>query len=271
MVCTRTFFGVGLIGVVLCTSDLAGQQRTLLGRIAAVGTGDAVPQVAVQILSSGLRVHTNATGQFQLEGITDTVVTIEFVRIGFQPLTLTIRFLEEHVVGDLGTIEMTPLATRLDPIHVDTEGLSPRLALAGFYERRQIGIGTFVDESQIEKWTPVLFTDIVPHVGGFSVRWNLNYGRPLPPELSAFGSIVRESSGARDMRRYVIASRRGRSNCPIAIIVDGVQVGTTLDTDIDRIVKPADIEGLEMYSGPSQLPAKFSVQNVCGALVVWMR
>ncbi len=75
-----------------------------------------------------------------------------------------------------------------------------------------------------------------------------------------------------DTRKTVIASRRGRTGCATALFVDGVFVGTTMDTDIDRYVNPVHIEGVEVYDGPAGLPAQFNKGNApCGALVIWTR
>jgi hypothetical protein len=64
--------------------------------------------------------------------------------------------------------------------------------------------------------------------------------------------------------------------CMPAIFLDGIVSragGAPRITDvvIDDMVPATEIEGIEIYHGPSQAPAVFSRHAECGAIVVWTK
>ena len=220
----------------------------------------------------GLTVRTDTAGFFQLMGIGANEFVIQFRRLGFAPLTLTMRLEDSVEVGSLGTVTMEPVATRLEDIIVEGEGHNRRLINVGYYDRRKLGFGSFVEGEMIEEANPDRLTDVVRSMKGFSVVPNPNYMRRLPVKRSVFGYAVGgRRGGGIDTRRYVIRPRRGR-RCPALVFVDGLWVGNTIDTDIDRFVHPSAVLAIEAYSGPSDMPAEFNRSGAeCGALVIWTR
>lgn len=268
---TLVCLAAGSLFLLTPTGRAAAQTRTLLGRIVSTQTEEPVPEVTVAISGVDGVVRTNTRGTFELSGIEDSVITISFTRLGYEPMEYRLRLTGERVVADLGTVGMTPLAQPLEAIEVEGEAGSWQLVRNGFHERARLGLGDFVTRADLDEWNPAVFTDIVRHVSGFIVTPNTNYLRALPVRRSAFGYPVEMSRGI-DTRRTVIATRRGRGGCATAIIVDGMRIGTTLDTDIDRYLHPGHVEGIEVYAGPSELPAEFNQLGApCGAFIIWTR
>jgi hypothetical protein len=229
--------------------------------------------VIVTAVPPGLIVRTDTTGAFELVGLGRENFTIEFQRLGFAPVVLTVALDDSVQIGDLGTVNLRPIATPLEEIIVEAEGADHDawLAAVGFYERRQLGSGSFVDRQAIEEMNPARVTDVVQRMGGFTVTLNPDYMKPLPAVRSVFGYVVRPSTGV-DTRRYVIRSRRGRMGCAPLVFVDGVWAGSTADTDVDQHVHPSAVRAIEAYTGPSGLPSQFNREGAqCGALVVWTR
>ncbi len=55
------------------------------------------------------------------------------------------------------------------------------------------------------------------------------------------------------------------------LLMDGTPFGSTLDFDINRL-DPDVIEGVEAFSGPSQVPAEYNRPGGdCGVILVWTR
>ena len=62
--------------------------------------------------------------------------------------------------------------------------------------------------------------------------------------------------------------------CWPRVIVDGVVVSTggAEPAEIDALVDPSRIEGMEVYRRPAELPAEFGgAQSGCGVIVVWTK
>ncbi|MFW5904815.1 MAG: hypothetical protein ACOCUZ_01230, partial [bacterium] len=59
----------------------------------------------------------------------------------------------------------------------------------------------------------------------------------------------------------------GRGNCQPSIYIDGVLVRTVAGTDLDQVLPPDHLEGLEVYSA-SQTPGQF-IAGRCGTIVAW--
>lgn len=153
---------------------------------------------------------------------------------------------------------------------VDTAGL-PRLMLpplvarapvvgplAGFYERlqRRLG-GYFITREQIERIRPRVLTDLLLSVPGLQ--------------------LVELLDGTRTVRfRNAMATRiaaaprpRVEPDCPPQVFLDGSR--TSVGFGLDREVRPDDVEGIEVYSGPS-VPAVFAgLQARCGVIAIWLR
>jgi hypothetical protein len=78
---------------------------------------------------------------------------------------------------------------------------------------------------------------------------------------------VRVVSGG--ARTDILSARYGRP-CRLDIYVDGIlMVG---DLDIDVYTNPEWIEGIEIYTGASNIPPEFNrTTRNCGAIVIWTR
>ena len=239
------------------------------GVVVSEQTGTPIPDVIVSAAPPGVNTRTDTTGVFRLVGLGSEEFELEFRRLGFSPLVLTVVLEDSVQVGDLGVVRLRPIATELEAIVVEAER-DRRLADVGFYDRRRLGFGSFVDRKAIEEMNRERLTDVIKRMRGFIVTPNPNYLRPLPPKRSVFGLIIEPSAGM-DTRRYIINSRRG-SDCAVLVFVDGVSVGTTLDTDVDRYLHPLAVQGIELYTGAADLPVQFNKSGAeCGVLVIWTR
>lgn len=113
-------------------------------------------------------------------------------------------------------------------------------------QNRSVGIGRFLTRDELGRWggTPVAL--VVGSVPGMSA--------------------VREPRG----RGYRLA---GRGGCAPLVFLDGMEVrmeGTTLDD----LVRVDMLEGVEIYRGPSELPAELygtNFRGACGAVALWTR
>jgi hypothetical protein len=115
----------------------------------------------------------------------------------------------------------------------------------GFYDRERTGFGKFITAEDIANRMSIQTTEIFRTVPGLAV---------VPLGNS----------------RYRLAVTRGGNNCSPSIVLDNMPM-TTSD-DLDDLVKPQDIAGVEVYRGASEVPGRFmSNRNACGLVVIWTK
>lgn len=60
--------------------------------------------------------------------------------------------------------------------------------------------------------------------------------------------------------------------CPALFFLDGAYIGNASHVDPDWVLGVNQIEAVEVYSGPSQMPAIFNrTGSGCGVVVFWTR
>ena len=246
-------------------------ETVVIGKFIAAGDRKPIEGMLVEITALQVRARSDADGAFRLVGVRPGTWVLTIQRIGFGQHNQTITVPATPSPFDLGSMTFTALPTQLAEVVVEAEQRSLRLESAGFYDRQRQGLGSFADREDLEKWSPQKFTDALRHMRGFIVERNRNYGKPLPPKLSEFGYAVEPSKGT-DTRRFIIRTRRsGRNQCPPLLFMDGTQLGSTLDFEINQF-NPDIIQGIEAFSGPSQVPAEYNRPGAeCGVILVWTR
>ncbi|MGH7555626.1 MAG: carboxypeptidase regulatory-like domain-containing protein [Longimicrobiales bacterium] len=156
--------------------------------------------------------------------------------------------------------------------------------LLGAATRQPIGGGTM---SLLSDNAPIasVFTDSAgtfvlraPRAGSFRLRAErIGYrvAETSPLELAAGDTLTT------DLLRGVAGvhptpSRRGtgsivqlRGGCIPRVFLDGLRI-QLLGMTIDDLVRPAELEGIEIYRGAGELPAEFA-HGACGAVVLWTR
>jgi hypothetical protein len=61
------------------------------------------------------------------------------------------------------------------------------------------------------------------------------------------------------------------TGCRPAVYLDGLRYPLRGES-IDHIVNPMDIEGIEVYSNPAEVPVEYQGPgSSCGAIVIWTR
>ncbi len=145
----------------------------------------------------------------------------------------------------------------MEPTIVTGEALVRSLTAAGFYERQRRGRGVFLDRSAIEKRAGAReLGDLLRAIPGVTVDYN---------GLIRFRGI---STGP--------ASRCG---APL-VFVDGIAVnrdeaasGVPDPSQWQRSIDPIDIEAIELYRSPAEVPAQYNAgaMAACGVILIWRR
>lgn len=228
----------------------AAQQDTLAtvtGIVRAAGDGQPLSGVMVSLRASGPGVG-GGGGAFH---VTDSTGHFRITRLPPGRYTLHIAY-AEHTSEDYQvglqrgrTLEVSILldaeAVDLSPIVVEAASSDYALSLAGFYERREHGMGRFVTHAEIDRRQPATLSNIL---AGTGVTMRCQRTHCIP---------VRYSSGRR---------------CAVSVFLDGLRVE---NYNIDMI-PPEDVLGVEVYRQGADTPAEFSRYSAdCGAVVIWTK
>jgi len=147
-------------------------------------------------------------------------------------------------------VVLPPNPVPLDTIRVVAgrvviERLVPWLADAGFYHRRHMGFGTFLDRAEIEKKHALVVTDLLEGIPGVQVHC-----------VSA-NSCAIVMPGALTM--FI-----GKP-CRPTVVVDGVVSSLGVYS-----IQVFDLEAIEVYPSPAGVPVQYSgYLSPCGAILLW--
>jgi len=216
------------------------------GRVLDEGTGAPIAGAAVAIVNTPLAVIAAMDGSFQLERLPAGEYTVRVAHISYMTAYVPLRVGTDDLNA---AIRLAPTAIALEPVLVTP--FSRRLDRAGFYERQNRGLGTFISRRQIEAMKPLSSADLLRNVPG--VR------------------LVPQTPG----RNVSRTDLQGRGTCRFSFIVDGAR--TLPDFQID-FVAPGAIEGIEVYRSVAEVPALFrphvqrdGTSTSCGVIAIWTR
>lgn len=239
------------------------------GTVVDDATGDPVPETAVTIdgSASGL---TDDDGKFAIRvPVDDPSRPLPLVarRIGYVALEGTVRIPPGQAAIDV-RLSLEPRPVELAEIVVEGESRLVPAHMRGFYQRQNMGIGTFFTEEQIAKINPTVVTDLLRRVPGLEVIYSGAVG-VLDEPVYRFSSSgrrvvgVNEDTGVTDYQ-----------GCDAALLyIDGVRV-TPLSFGL-LLQDPGRLAGIEAYRGtmtPPQFDAADAEGNTgCGAIVAWTK
>jgi hypothetical protein len=238
--------------VIFCSAILvavgaspAAGQRALVQGIVSDSAGQPVKGADVSLNAHSQLSRTDDRGRFSFRRVPLGPVTMRVRHLGYTPAAQEIDVPREglHSV----TIVRTPQPGVLAVIEVSATERQRRTWIEEFYRRRTRGIGTFVTREEI-----------------------LSRNSSRPSDMFRTTPGVRVVKG-RGVRFNYSTSMDARRDCPPLLWLDGQRApGLELDD-----LPLTDIEGIELYGGPSTTPAQFSQSLsggiTCGTIVVWTR
>lgn len=243
----------------------AGAQQSMRVVRGVVLDTAARPVSGVTIEYAGrARVVTNDSGHFQIRVNTGSVV-LDIRRLGFLPSRFGLPTGRDTAID----VTLIPVARQIAAVEVNAR----QRDATGFLERteasRRGGVhGIFITRDAIEKRNAGRVSDLFQDLPGVSVH--------------AFGPNHYVLLG-----RHLVPVTAGRTNvlvpCAMALYIDGARVGR-LDgatifgpnavppesIEINALVQPSEIYGIEYYERASSAPAQFQALNgSCGVVVIW--
>lgn len=231
----RSFLAV-VLGLALLPPALSAQRLgSITGTVRTSANGPAIEGSRVALVGTTLITTTNARGEFAFHGLTPGKYVIQASAIGYATLSSPIE------VKPLETLEIEfevdPEAARLPDINVEE---APNLP-ADFVRRKSEGGGRYFTRADIERRNPNSVAELLRTVPGVRIE-------------------------CRGVECRAVFSRAPR-NCPPAYFMDGAPVHSSFIW----LQTPRDLDGVEVYSGPSETPPELNRFSSCGAIVLWTR
>lgn len=204
--------------------------------------GAPVRGAQLLVWGTGLTARTREDGTFTLAGLPAGTHTVEARAVGLEPRRTAVALAS----GRTATVAlaMTEAVRTLDVVTVRGRRSRSTRALERFAERQRNGFGRFVTASDIERRNPLQTTDALRMVPGLQFAPARGTGYRL----------------------------RARGGCKPALILDGMPIMDGAD-DLDMLVRPQDVLGIEVYTGIGGIPAEWTGLQAggCGVVAVWTK
>jgi len=253
MISLRSFLNVLLLAVGASSLTAQGVATTRTpGTIdGVVSDTNLAPLHAafVSIVGTPLRVGTGPNGRFRITKLQPGQYLVIVKRVGYRPTSGVIEVPPGDTVRLSYTLE--PIVTTLPTVSVTEKPFSIRMG--EFLARSRAGFGEFMTQEEIEAKNTVYATELFRSFKTVNVSPNR-------------ASVLTEW--------YALSHREGGNPqlgaCPMAVFLDNIPLPTPFNLDL--LPPPKDLGGIEVYAGPSTVPAQFSGLNRgCGVILVWTR
>lgn len=216
----------------------------LTGTVIALDGGAPMANAVVGV-TNGPQTRTNDRGQWTITNAPPGSHTLEVRAVGKYPVRRSINIIKD---APPIRVAMTTFKAMLDTLKV-TAGLSGAFDLREFEQRRKSqGMGRFLTADDIRKRAPVETSYIFRSFAGMDV---------IPTQEGRTAILMKGVFGT-DM-------------CEPTIYVNGTAMNALSAEELDAMVRPERIIGIEVYSATS-MPAQFQNSRMgCGSVVIWQR
>ena len=250
-----TVVAVGLASM----TPLYAQRRDgrVFGAVVDRATGRPLAGVTVVNLLDGKALVTDTTGAFRFERLPVGIIRFLIRAPGFPQQGLVLALAESERMERKVELDSTAAARAEDeapqrptgargqmlaPVLV-TEEASLGVRFSAFERRRKTGAGHYLVRADIEKAGANNLQDAVRNLRGVN----------LDCSTGGYGCQIRMA--------------RAPMRCSPEYIVDEV-----VDNAFGPSVSVRDIEAIEVYTGPADVPGEYAGTNAgCGVVVIWTR
>jgi hypothetical protein len=239
----------GILALAALSSTGRAQGGALSGRVLESRTKQGVPDALIVFVADTRSIHSDSLGGYRFEPLPSGILRFTVRAPGLRTTTITVALtrgeqMERDIVLDSIGVTTSPgssNAQKLPVVSVQVEAsMDPRFA--DFERRRRTGRGQYLGRTEIENSNATSLQDAVRGMRGVT--------------LDCGGSLM-----------CSIRMARAPAQCTPNFIVDG-----RTDNAFGPRTAVRDIEAIEVYTGPSELPGEYAgVENGCGAVIIWTR
>jgi hypothetical protein len=251
-------------------------QATLVVRV--VGDTVAVPiaNAYIGISALGRSASTDSAGRAVLERLPAGTHRLVARAIGFRPDSLLVE-LVDGATREV-TVSLVTHTPVLQEVRVSAEGTARTGKMAGYHERRERGVGRFLDRNLLAKNEHRRTADVLNSVPGVHVHFGYTSKAWASSGRSANAGGCPTCGSNPNMTTLNPGDRAAGAPpaCYMDVYIDGALVYNSNARyaplfDLSSI-EPGSIEAIEVYAGGSSLPSEFQrTGGGCGAVLIWMR
>lgn len=265
-------------------SSLAAQADT--SRIMIAGTvldplRNPIEGAEIRVVGGGPTALSSPAGTFRIFAPRSKQILVQVRRPGYRAQLLALD-------GEWsGTVLLQPGVFELPEVKVTARYAKPA-KYAGtakyddYFRRRRIGFGQFISREDIERRNPFRTIEILQAQPG--IRTSIHppgaaYGsvvafarcHEFPPKINVYidgRKLMPERGGMGGGTESVFQQMRNDNSGDDAL-ANRRRAMASVGEMLDRI-PPGDIELIEIFRGPGELPGEFNDGN-CGAIAIWTR
>jgi hypothetical protein len=207
--------------------------------------GQPLRDARVSLQGGGDVVLTKANGEFALDSLPSGTQALQVRKLGYSVTEVPVELSAREPAQT--TITMSDAVPLLQTMRVEASK-DKALSDVGYLQRKQTGMGYFMDGDQINH-DAISFADVMRVAPGLKVQ-------PLG-----------------DGRTYVITDSRNPagSGC-VNFYVDGTRWTEITPGDVGTFVRPDELVAVEIYHG-SETPPQYTTPGMssCATVVAWTR
>jgi Carboxypeptidase regulatory-like domain/TonB-dependent Receptor Plug Domain len=227
--------------------------QTIEGTVAVMNNGDPVPMAQIVLSEDGTDVGETVAdqlGRFSIRAPAAGQYRVLARGLGFRPGVSSFVAVADGETG-VAQVDLFRIAVQLDEISIDAVVGQRYLETAGFYRRRANGLGRFLDREAIENRLPVSVqaTDLLRGIPGIRI---------IPSQYAGEAQRIQVT---------IVPSALKLCDAP-RIFVDGYLISGP----IDEFVAAQDVEGIEVFRRPAEVPPEYGGGDTgCGVVLFWTR
>ena len=229
----------------------AGAQVTIRGIVRST-EGHAIISAEIRDRASGLRAMSDSLGAFSLSDVPDGDRILDVRRIGFTAESFPIALVFGHdrrVALQLTRIVQALPDERVHGVLDKPARYADTRRYDEFYSRRAMGFGTFLTREDIDRQFKTNTPELLQGMAGMKVKRIGNEWKVQSMQCQLGIPSLADPSES------------------IRVFINGRDVG---DASELTTVNPAEIEAMEVYKGPGELPAEARGKG-CAAIFIWTR
>jgi len=254
------------VSVLLGAAPMLAAQTVITGTVRQDGTNRPLAGVEVLLEKPKRQTVTNDSGRYAFADVPRGDRVVLFRQVGYRPVRHMARVASTDTVW--ADALLVPFAVPLDPIKVSAPAPSISMnGLGGFEERRRLGLGLFVDSTELRRNEHVRLADLLARLGGVQINQ------------------TREAAIAVSLSRVGPFGER----CPMSVILDGAMIYRSAGVqihqehesalappapppDLNSLLGTTDLVAVEVYRRTAEVPIEFGGQHAaCGVIVLWSR
>ena len=238
-----------------------------------VMTAEGLPiaEAEIRVMGTGLSATSDAKGWFAVRGLDQGEFVVQARRIGYKAQQFGARLWREGEVKEVKIVlergeyelpEIVVAARQLKPIEY---GWTTRFD--DFFRRKQVGLGHYILRDEIDRKGAGRTPSLLAGVRGVGLRYR-------HPGISGTDVTI---AGCSRVSVWIDGSKQRYPDLPPqrSVVTGGLvnfkeDRGSAATGEYLQRVLPSQIEMMEIYRGPGEMPAEF-LDDSCAAIAIWTR